>query len=81
MKVRDIMVEEEFDSIFFENIDSIPNRMGCQCRKFSTDAMVDLVYDRGIGRYFLCQERLIILNHVFVEVMTKDDDQLDRNGC
>ncbi|MCM4173314.1 sigma-70 family RNA polymerase sigma factor [Arenibacter sp. TNZ] len=75
----DIMVEEEFDSIFFENIDNYSKpEWDAMQEKFSTDGDGDLVMTEELDDISYAKNDYI-LNHVFVEDNDqKMMDQLDK---
>ena len=75
----DILVEEEFDSVFFENIDNYSKlEWDAMEEKFSTDGDGDLVMIDDISY----AKKDYVLNHVFIEdnnrkVINQLDNELD----
>ena len=81
----DILVEEEFDSVFFENIDNYSKpEWDAMQEKFSTDGDGDLVMTEELDDISYAKNDYI-LNHVFVEdtdqeVMDQLDNELDNEN-
>ncbi|WP_273565720.1 sigma-70 family RNA polymerase sigma factor [Maribacter halichondriae] len=79
----DAIVEEEFDTLFFDNIDDYSKpEWDAMEEKFSTDGDGDLVMFEELDDSFY-KKNAYTLNHVFVEddeqeLATKLDEQLDQ---